>query len=441
MRPASVAADLGHVLIRVRDADTSVSGRNDSGKLVLADPRLIQNILQDLIRALSALGSGPNHIKSNNLFILIQNHGIGRCRSAVYSQNVHFLTSCPCNCSLLLPHFRFLNGFQKCFHTCSDLPLTLGGGICLCLQDGDARSRAEFRILKCIHITELDRMADQTIQPVFETVDKLLPAAGLYHSKAGNLVEQIPGISAKRILLPAAETARQAGAGHIKENLRVMVFQYIEHARAAAGADKTDPGPVFLLRRLAKLFGFCLSLQNLGELLLIKLFAGEILISPNHLPEIFRKHPGRKIIDLAGHIDHVDELVRALVPQDVTKPADAVTAGGQDDALIIAADYFLQDRLDKGAHIGVHQSICLIKIDHGGRNASHFCFHGFKDFYRRIFTHKSKHLTPPPSDRSSPGMPPVWCGSVRHDCCGGPCRLRPEPAWECPSPASFHAGA
>ena len=110
------------------------------------------------------------------------------------------------------------------------------------------------------------------------------------------------------------------------------------------------------------------------------------LVRPDHLPYplLIERDPG--VLCDPGGVQDVDKFVRQLLCQHIVEPADAVAAGGQDDALVVPRQHILQHALGEAAYIGVHLHVRLGEVGHLRLDPLHLHAHGPKDLYGRVFT-------------------------------------------------------
>ena len=234
-------------------------------------------------------------------------------------------------------------------------------------------------------------MVDNSIQLVFETFQIIFPVHGFLHPHAGNLIQKRLRIGEKNLLLFCSQFPLDAGAGEVKKHLRLMIFQQVDDSRAGSGSHQAD-FLLFLFRRFFQFLRLFFPLQQVEKRILLNGFAAELLVGCNHPAKRFLIDLHGKTRDLPGHIADIDKFVRKLFLQIVIEPPHAVAAGGEHQAFVdVISHDLLQHGLCKGADVGMHQGIRLVKICHLGLDSAGLRSHSLENFQRGIFTDISDH--------------------------------------------------
>ena len=128
MGSPAMAGDLCDIFIRKINADAAVPRGDHKIQIFLRKSSFFKNFPKNPLRALPALCPCADHMGGQNFLLLIDDHRVGRCGTAVNTKYIHMSVL-----HTLFPSCHFftlrIQRLQKSLHPGLDLTLALLGGV------------------------------------------------------------------------------------------------------------------------------------------------------------------------------------------------------------------------------------------------------------------------------------------------------------------------
>ena len=227
-------------------------------------------------------------------------------------------------------------------------------------------------------------MIDYAVHTVRIAPDQLVPVGCLLHPHTGELAKKAAHISGHQILLFIDHLAPKTGTGQIKRHIGALCFQNLRNIFICPGSQDAD---IKRACAYSDLLFFIFPFYILTENLFIKGLSGKFFVCMDHGPDPLLIETDSGVFRDPGSIQHIDEFLRIFFSEHIIETADTVAAGGENNALIVAAHHFLQHALGETADVGMHPDLRLVKIRHIRLDPPHLCSHGLEDLHRSIFTY------------------------------------------------------
>ena len=126
--------------------------------------------------------------------------------------------------------------------------------------------------------------------------------------------------------------------------------------------------------------------QDLCQLRFLKSFPVIGFAGSDHGTDALLIQGNARFLGDPRHIQNIDKFLRVLLFEHIVQPPDAVTAGGEDQAVIVPSHHILQHPLGKAADVGMHAQIGLPEAGHLRLDPLRLDAHGLKNLHRRVFT-------------------------------------------------------